>query len=873
MFWRRRKLREQDLERELHSDLDLEAEEQRENGLSEEEAHYAARRAFGNTALIREETREMWGWASVERFVQDIRYTVRQLRRNRGFAAVAILTLAIGIGANTAIFSITDAVLLRPLPYPDVNRLIRIWQSGPGLFEGHLGAAPPEFAAYRDRTRVFSNVAGYEPETLDLTNEGEPEHISGYAASSSLFPTLGVQPLLGRTFTRQEEFPGAAKVVVLSYPFWRRHYAEDAQVIGRLIRLNEQPYQVIGVMPRGFIFPSTPASPGEPPAFWVPLSFTIVQLNDWASSFDMSMIARLKDGVSLAQAQGDVKRVASQFQREHPGIYSGNVRLDASAEPWSPKFGAHTRIVLLMLGGAVGLLLLIACANVANLLLARAGARQREMSIRKALGASPSQVTRQVLTETAVLTSAGGAAGCALAYGLLHLMNTVSLNEINIRAASMDIRVLLFIFVLCSFTCLLCGMAPAWMFRGSGMHEALKQSSRHSGQSAGNRRFAGSLIVAEIACCVVVLIGSGLLLRSFIRILEVPLGFDPQQTLIVRTSLNRHRYSPPHRHAIERAIEARLSSLPDVSAVAVTTHVPLADERQIGFVIDGQPPDEFHWADNALVSGDYFHAMKIPLLRGRTFSVTDTASSPFAAVVSQTMASEYWPKEDPLGKRFKWGGRHLTVIGVVGDVHVEALDKPMTPATYTSVYQIESGPSTSAVFLIRTHESDSMRLAASAREAIWSVDRGLPIMDFSTLQQVVSSSLAIRRASLMLVGSFGVIALLLSLIGIYGLLSYAVTQRMQEMGLRFALGARPIEIQRLVVSEGARLAGWGILFGVAAGAFAAQYISKLLFGVRALDPVSFVAGVSLLFAVALLASYIPARRATKVDPMTALRYE
>lgn len=313
----------------------------------------------------------------------------------------------------------------------------------------------------------------------------------------------------------------------------------------------------------------------------------------------------------------------------------------------------HTRIVLPMLGGAVGLLLLIACANVANLLLARAGTRAREMSIRKALGASASQVTRQVFTEMAVLTSAGGAAGCALAYGLLHLMNTVSINEINVRAASIDMRVLLFVFALCGFTCLLCGMAPAWMFRFSSVHDALKQSGRQSGQSAGNRRLARSLIVAEIACCVVVLIGSGLLLRSFIRILDVPLGFDPQQTLIVRTSLNRHRYSSEHRHAVERAIEARLSSLPGVSAVAVTTHVPLADERQIGFVIDGAPPDEFHWADNALVSGDYFRAMKIPLLRGRTFSRTDTTSSPFAAVVSQTMVRQYWPK------RPHWKGIHM----------------------------------------------------------------------------------------------------------------------------------------------------------------------------------------------------------------------
>ncbi|HLJ13868.1 MAG TPA: ABC transporter permease [Bryobacteraceae bacterium] len=816
----------------------------------------------------------MWGRTWAERVAQDIRYTCRLLDKNPGFAAVAVFTLAVGIGANTAIFSILDAVLLLPLPYPDSSRLIRLWQSEPRMGEGHLGAAPPEFAAYRDRTRAFSSIAGYQPDSFDITNESAAEHISGYATTASLFPTLGVQPLLGRLFTTQEELPGAGRVAVLSYQFWRRRYAQDAHVIGKIIRLNEQPYRIVGVMPRGFIFPSTAASPGEPPAFWVPLSFAGKQLNDWASSFDTSIIARLRDGVSPAQAQDDVKRVAAQFQQEHPDIYSGNIRLDATAELWSPTFDGHVRIVLPMLSAAVGLLLLIASANVANLLMARASTRQREMSIRKALGASAGRITRQVLTETAILTLAGGAAGCALAYGFLRFLQTISINEINIGAATIDLRVLLFAFGVCGGTCLLCGIAPAWMVRSSSVHDALKQSGRQLGQSRTNRRFARSLIVSEIACCVVVLIGSGLLLRSFIRVLEVPLGFNPEQTLVVRTMLNRRRYSPDRRHTVERTIAARLSSLPSVSAVALTTHVPLADERQIGFVIDGRPPDEFHWADNALISGEYFRVMTIPLLRGRTFSDADTASSPLAAVVNQTMARQYWPKEDPLGKGFKWGGRHLTVVGVVGDVHVEALDKPIAPTVYNSVYQIESGASPSAVFIIRTRSGpDPMRLAAAAQNVIGSVDRGLPILGFSTLEQVVSASLEIRRTSLILVGSFALIALLLSLTGVYGVLSYAVARRTQEMGVRLALGAKPIEIKNLVVGEGARLAAWGVLFGFAAGALAARYISNLLFGIGALDPISFMAAILLLFAVALLASYIPARRASRVDPMIALRYE
>jgi predicted permease len=527
-----------------------------------------------------------------------------------------------------------------------------------------------------------------------------------------------------------------------------------------------------------------------------------------------------------------------------------------------------------MLAAAVGFLLPIACANVANLLLARAGARQREISIRKALGANAARLTRQVLTETAILTLSGGIAGCALAYLLLRLMDIASVNEINIRAVSIDLRVLLFTFAVCGMACFLCGVAPAWMFRSSNMHDALKQSGRQSGQSRASRRFARSLIVVEIASCVVVLIGSGLLLRSFIQIIKVPFGFDPGQTLLVRTTLNRQRYSPGRRHTVERTIEARLASLPGVAAVALTTHVPLADERQIGFVIEGHPPDEFHWADNALVSGDYFRVMKIPLLRGRTFSNADTATSPLVAVINQTMAKQYWPNDDPIGKGFHWDGRYLIVIGVVGDIHVEALDKPIAPATYNSIYQIESGATSSGVFLLRAQTGqDPMQLAASTRRAIQLVDRGLPILGFSTLEQVVSSSLAIRRFSLLLVGTFALIALVLSLIGIYGVLSHAVARRTQEMGIRLALGAKPIDVKNLVLREGIRLAALGIAFGVAMGAVAVQYISKLLFGVPTLDPVSFGGVILLFFIVTLLASYVPARRASRVDPMTALRHE
>lgn len=806
---------------------------------------------------------------------RDAQYALRGLRANPGFTCVAVLTLAAGIGVNTAIFSVTDATLLRPLPYPGAQRLVRIWQSEPRMSEAHLGAAPPEFLAYRDRTRAFSGVAGYAREGFDLTGEGEPAHISACRASASLFSVLGVAPLAGRTFTPEEELPGAPHVAVLSFTYWQRRYAQDPHIVGRVLRLNEQQYQIVGIMPPGFTFPSTDASPGEPPVLWTPLSYTASQSRDWASSFDTSMVARLGEGVTLAQARADVRRVAAQFQKEHPDVYSGNLRLDGTAEPWAPDFTGRLRAVLWMLCGAVGFVLLIACANVANLLLARSGARQREMSIRRTLGASSSRLICQMLTETAVLTAAGTLAGCVAGYGLMRILETVWTGDINLHAAHLDARVLLFTAVLAGITCLLCGAVPAWSARRPDVNRALRQTARQTGSHRGARRAARLLILAEVACSVVLLVGAGLLLHSFLRILRVPLGFNPEHVLLVRTTFNRQRYSSEERrHAAERAIASRLSALPGVASVAVTTHVPLADERQIGIDVDGAPPNEFHWADNALVSSDYFRVMRIPLISGRTFIDSDTPKAPLAAVINQSMAKAYWPHRNPLGAGFHWGGRHLTVVGVAADLHVEGLDKPIGPAVYNSVYQVESGATTSGVFVIRTRAGlDPMQLATAAEGAVWSVDRGLPILGFSTLHEVVAKSLAMRRASLELTGGFALLALLLALVGVYGVLSYAVAQRTQELGIRLTLGAKPVQIVRLVVGEGLALTMWGIVFGAGGGVLAGALLSKLLFGVRPLDPYSLGGGVAGLVAVSLLASYVPARRAARVDPIVALRHE
>jgi putative ABC transport system permease protein len=813
-------------------------------------------------------------WTGWEVFGKDAAYALRTIRKTPGFSAVAAITLALGIGAGTAIFSVMDAVLLRPLPYPAPKRLVRVWQNDPKMGLGRLGTAPPEFVSYRDRTRAFASLAGYQRDSFDVAGGGATEHVAACRATGGLFPTLGVAPLLGRAFTDRDQ-----KVVVLSHQYWLSHYAENPNVLGTAVRLNEQPYTIVGVMPRRFTFPSTDVSPGEPPSLWVPLAFTNDQLADWASSFDTNIVARLRDGMSLALARDDVRRVAAEFQQEHADVYSGNVQLDAVVEPWAAELGDRVPTVLAMLGAAAGFVLLIACANVANLLLARAGVRRRELSIRRALGASPARLMRQIFAETAILTIAGSMLGCGLAYGLIRIMALLWSNDVNLEAAStaagMDTRVLGFALALSVMTCFLCGLGPAWSARRPDVNDALKRSAGRS-IAGGRRRATRALIFAEIACSVVLLIGSGLLLRSFARVLQIPLGFDPEHSLIVRTAFNRQRYaSAERRHAAERAIVARLSALPGVDAVALTTHIPLADQRQIGFLIDGGPADAFHWADNALVSGEYLRVMGIPLLSGRTFSDADTPlTATAAAIVNQSLARQFWPDQNAVGKGLKWGARRLTVIGVAGDIRIEGLDKPIRPTVYNSVYQVESGATTSGVFILRMRGTqDPMRIAGAARGAIQSVDGGLPVLGFSTLHQVVSASLAIRRASLALAGAFAFLAVVLSLIGVYSVLAHAIRQRTQEIGVRLALGATPVEIAGLVVVEGLRLTVWGIVAGSAGGVAAGRLMSKLLFGVRALDPVSFLGGVATILAVALLASYLPARRAARVDPMIALRYE
>jgi predicted permease len=812
--------------------------------------------------------------AWMEPIAQDLRFALRSARRSPVFTAVAVLTLALGIGVNTAMFSVLDAVLLRELPYAEPERLVTLRQMFPKIGELALGASPAEYLDYRDRTRAFASVAGYEALAVDLTGEGEPVRVQAQRVTHTLFATLGVAPVTGRTFSAAEDQAGGARVALVSYELWQRHFGGSSQTIGRVIRLDEQPHTVVGIMPRGFDFPFQATRAGEPPALWVPMAFTAKEIEDRAAEFPVHLVARLRPGVSLAQAQSEIHAVAAAFQREHRDIYSGNLELQATLQLLGAETAARARPLLLTLGGAVVFVLLIACANVMNLLLSRATVRQREMAVRHALGASAPRLARQLLTEAVLLTVTGGVLGCLLAQALIGVVTRAWPSPVaGVSAARVDLRVLVFTVTVSVLSGVLCGLGPALRWSRPRLSTALKQGGR-PGTAQERHRLRGALVVLEAASALVLLIGAGLLIHSFVEVLRVPLGFTPEGVLIARTTFNRQRYPDAEaRRQAQREMTERLAALPGVTAVGLTTHVPLADERQIGFILEGEDERSVHWADNALVSGEYFGALGIRIASGRAFGREDTPDAPPSAIVNESMARRFFPGGDAMGRRLIWGGRKLTIVGIAADVHIAGLDAAVSPTIYTPVYQIESGATRSAVFVVRTRLRDPAALGSSVRQAIWAVDRDVPVFDVRPMSEIVSRSLATRSFAVTLLASFAGVALFLAVIGLYGVLSYAVSQRTSELGVRFALGATPGHVVRLVLGDGLRLVALGIAMGALLGAVTARLMSSLLFGIGAFDVTAFAGATVLLALVAGAASVIPARRAARLDPMNALRSE
>ncbi len=830
-----------------------------------------ARREIGNMQLIAEITRRNWRWNGLDQLWQDVLFASRMMRKNPGFAAAAIITMALGIGANTAVFSLVDAALFSPEPYGQPAQLMEIKEL---VLGDRLDTSTAEYLDYRNRNRVFQSLAGFQTLDYDLTGGRQPERIAGVRATSELFRTLRVWPAWGKAFSSTDDVYGGPKVAVISYGFWHSHFAGSTRAaLESTIKLDEVSYRIIGIMPESFEFPASRDSAVPIPAVWIPMAFSPDEIRDRAANYDISVVARLKPGVSIAHAQADVSRIAEEFQREHPDVYNGN----ASTRPLVGALGSEEagrrKSALLLLGGGVVLVLLIACVNLANLLVARAGTRQREIAARLALGAGARRLAQQLITESVVLTFGGGIVGCGLAsfgtfaMGLFSPQEGLGLGGIHLNGSVLACTLLLSIL-----TGVVCGLAPVFEWSRPAVVDALKQAGRSTTAGKSGHRMRSVLVIAEAALAVVLLIGAALLIRSFAAVLSVPPGFDATGVTIVRTFFNRARYpSSAKRHSAEKMIIERLKAIPGVKQVAVTSHLPLADERGIGFTVVGRDPNEFHWADNALADGDYFAAMGIPLRSGRSFEERDLPTAPAAALVNETMAREYWPGTDPVGKQIVWHGRRLTIIGVVGDVHIAALEVRPRATIYNSIYQVESGASTSAVFVLRAQGQAGGPVASTLRATIWSVDPELPVFSTGSMQALVERSTAVRRFTMILLAACAGLALLLAAVGLYGVLAYAVTQRTRELGVRLALGAHPGKLLAMTMAEGVRLTALGVLAGVIGGVILALAMSRLLFGITPLDWPSFACAGLILLLTAVVACLIPAARAACVDPMTALR--
>ncbi len=798
-------------------------------------------------------------------FVQDVRYGLRMLGKNPGFTVVAVTALALGIGANSAIFSVVNAVLLRPLPYKDPGRLVKVWETYPQFPK--VEASVPNLLDWKAQNHVFEEIAAYRTgeNGFNLTGVGEPERIQGTFASASLFPLLGMQAALGRTFLPKEDKPGGEPVVILSHRLWQRRLGSDPSLIGKAVTLNGRSYMVVGVMPRGFAFPSWAE-------LWMPMGQMGTDELTSRVYHPLEVIARLKPGITLMQAEAEMDTISHRLQQQYPKTNRGwNVRL----VPLDQELLGNLRRALLVLLGATGLVLVIACANVANLLLARAAARQKEIAIRAALGAGRWRLTRQLLTESVLLSFLGGALGLLLALWVLDLLVALGPTEIpGVKEIGIDARVLGFTVLISFLTGAIFGLVPALQVSKTDLNETLKEGARTSTSGFHGSRLRSPRVVSEVALALVLLVGAGLLIKSFLRLLRVDPGFNPHRVLTLRIDLPDSKYSSNDRiAAFYQQLSQRIKTLPGVETVGMINYLPLSPEstNRTRFTVEGRPVSEFETlpvAELRSINPDYFRAMRSPLLKGRYFIDTEKVS---VCIINETMARRFFPHEDPIGKRVNTGDLApqpfwLSIIGVVGDVRHFGLDDRARFDVYVNSTESE-------MYLVVRTASDPLSLAPAVRREVQAVDKDVPVSNVTTMDQILSNSLSSRRFSMLLLGIFAGLALILAAVGIYGVISYSVTQRTHEIGIRMALGAERSDVLRLVVRQGMVLTLAGVGAGVAGSLALTRFLSSLLYEVRPTDPATFVSISLLLTGVALLATYIPARRATKVDPMVALRYE
>ena len=812
---------------------------------------------------------------------QDLQYGVRMLLKHRGVSVIAVLTLALGIGANTAIFSVVNAVLLNPLPYREPDRLVSLWESVPG--HGRWRAAPANFFDWKKQNTVFEDVAAFGSSSVTLTGDGEPEQLIGTRVSSGYFSVVGVEPFLGRPFTTEEHEPGKGKVVILGHAFWQRRYGSDRTIINRSITLDGASYTVVGVMPPG-IYPVWPTTSGritfdeQQEQFWIPMSFTA----EWAAvrgAHVLGVVARLKPEVTFAKATTEMNTIGARLERE----YAQNKGEGIVVNQFMNEVVGDVRPALFTLLGAVALVLLIACANVAGLLLAQHAGRSKEIAIRAALGASRARLVRQFFIEGLLLSLLGTAAGLMLAtLGTKVLLQFVPPGVPRLAQVSLDLRVLGFTMLLSLGTCLIFGLIPAWQASKPDLNATLEHGGRSSGAGASRLRFRQTLVVFQVSIAVMLVIGAGLLIKSFWLLQRVDKGFESDGVLTAVLTLPPKYSDPQQINNFHKQLQERISALPNVKATTIAYDHPLESNWLDSFQIEGRVNSLQNQSTSANfipVGVDYFDAVGVRLVAGRKFTSLDDQDHPGVAIVNESFVKHYFPNENPLGQRLKpsppariWNNKRLTtfeVDGIVHDVKLAGLEAASEPAYYLPASQ---APLQDMTLLVRA-SGDPLSLVGAVRAAVLSIDPNQPLANISTLEKVVDDSIAPRRLNMLLMGLFAGLAMLLSAVGIYGLLSHAVTQRTQEMGIRMALGAQVGDVLKLVLRQGMSLALIGEAIGLIAAFLLTRLLRGLLFGVRPNDATTFIVVAGILALVALLACYVPARRATKVDPLVALRYE
>ena len=867
---------ERAIDREIAAHLALMQDEFARRGLTPQQAHRAALNSFGNIQLAKEDVRDMWTWISVERLQQDIGYAIRGLIKNPGFTLMAVITLGLGISVNTAIFSAVDAIVLHPLPYPNADRLVRVWSSMRDRGFLHASSTLPDFRDLRDKNRTLADLAAYTDADYNLTGQGQPIRLHGTGATASLFRVLGVRPLIGATYSDDAERWGAHRVAVLSENLWRRQFGADSSLIGHTIQLDDQPYLVLGVMPQWFSYPDNSVD------LWTPTAYAPGDPASDRTGYFFDMIGRLKPGITLSQSRSDVDALMPQI----------NSILGGEVENLQESIVGDIRPTLFLLAGAVVLVLLVACANVANLLLARATARQKEMSVRAALGAGRLRLAQQVLTESVLLALFGGAFGTLLALLFMRLIRNFAPGNIpRVREVSINYQVLLFTAGVSLLTGLAFGLFPALRASKSYLGDALKETSRGAGSSLRKTSARSVLVVAEISLCLALLIGGGLLILSLIRIQNVDPGFRANSVLTFRIDLPKAGYGEPVKewNFADELID-RLNAIPGVESAGATSVIPFGGgPRGRLMTIEGRAiPQSF--ADVPIVnfreiSPDYLGTLGSAMDHGRAFSKVDAAGQPGVVIINETLARQFWPDSDPIGARLYVGPPEemihvkpgtfprLTIVGVVADMHDDALDNQIRPALFIPYAQAGPQTTNSLYFLVRTASANPLSFTPSAGAAVRAIDPNLPLSDIRVEQDRVSDSLAQRSFTMWLLCFFGASALVLAAVGTYGVISYSVTQRTQEMGIRIALGAGAGKVVGLVMGQAAQLAGFGIVIGIVLGIALSQLAKGFLFGVQATNPAVYAGTALLLLLITMAASYVPARRAARSDPVRALRYD